>query len=267
MLNPANNEFATTIKGVQQRLQKLETTTQPAFIDWLEYNPGDFTYSSATRIDTGFDATSAFQIGDKLRIKHAGDYQYFYIVYVQAAYILIAGGDNYTFTASAITSIASSRLDVPTDWPAPTQFVYAGMSLELGPDTGSMTPGEADVYFDLKGQRVTLDYETTTSVDTASNYSSHLLTAEIPSILVAPSGLSADQTARPRFSSGRAQNAVWSEVWRGIFFSDSIHLETDANRPWPQYAQVGLAEPSVKFGNTGGSSSNVIYGICTYIIE
>lgn len=85
--------------------------------DWKEFNPSNFTYSSATRVSvSNYTPADLFQVGDKLRLTQT-TVKYFYIYAVGSNYIDISGGTDYTFVNAAVTAIATSRLSNPSGHP------------------------------------------------------------------------------------------------------------------------------------------------------
>ena len=79
------------------------------------------TYSSVTGqvgvITVPTDATTLFEIGDKLRFKQGAGYKYFVVTAVTSTTLSITGGSEYTLTNDAITDFYLSKWVDPVDWP------------------------------------------------------------------------------------------------------------------------------------------------------
>lgn len=124
LLNPANNQFAEIIKDLQQRLNKLETTTQPGFIDWLTLNPASTEYVSNNVIRILDSSMLAIlSESDPVRINQGGlkYFQAFTINRTTGDVTLIAGSD-YTFTSASYTAVAVSKIERPTGFPSSWNF-------------------------------------------------------------------------------------------------------------------------------------------------
>lgn len=80
-------------------------------------------YNSATSLTVPSDATTYYEVGDKIRLKQGGGYKYFYIVGVAATTLTITGGSDYTLTNAAITDYEISKNESPIGFPA--AFNYA----------------------------------------------------------------------------------------------------------------------------------------------
>lgn len=108
--------------------------------DWKNFNPANFTYSSATRISiANYTPSDFFQLGDKLEIVQTTA-KYFYIGVVGNNYIDVIGGDDYTVANTAITSFAISRVDNPAGFPdyfdfTPAIYDAAGASITVDTKT------------------------------------------------------------------------------------------------------------------------------------
>lgn len=79
------------------------------------------TYTSVTGqvgvIGVPTDATTLFEIGDKLRFKQGGGYKYFVVCAVTSTSLSITGGSEYTLTNAVITDFYMSKWVDPVDWP------------------------------------------------------------------------------------------------------------------------------------------------------
>lgn len=80
-------------------------------------------YASATTITVPTDATTYYQVGDKVRLKQGAGYKYYYIVAVAATLLTVTGGSDYTVANAAITDYDISRGNSPLGFP--TTFNWA----------------------------------------------------------------------------------------------------------------------------------------------
>jgi hypothetical protein len=80
-LNPTDVEFVKYLTDINQRLENLEKVTQPQYIDWYGINPALVERINDYKVNITGISQSQFAVGDKVRIKQAGDsdYRYFYI--------------------------------------------------------------------------------------------------------------------------------------------------------------------------------------------
>lgn len=77
-----------------------------------------WTYASATTITVPSDATTKYQVGDKVRLVQPTDgTKYFNIVAVAATTLTIIANDDYDLDNEAITSPYYSRIENPFGWP------------------------------------------------------------------------------------------------------------------------------------------------------
>lgn len=113
-----NFEFTQRIKDLEDTVQSLSTAPQSYQADWINLNPTEYIYNSATRIDiSDFDPRSRFSIGDRLELTQSSTTKYFYVIDVQSDHIKIYAGTDYTFTSDTITSIRASKNIKPTGFP------------------------------------------------------------------------------------------------------------------------------------------------------
>lgn len=77
-----------------------------------------WSYASASTITVPTDATTIYQVGDRLRFKQGGGYKYYTIAAVAATTITVDVNTDYTVANAAITNIAYSRAPVPYGFPA-----------------------------------------------------------------------------------------------------------------------------------------------------
>jgi hypothetical protein len=68
-------------------------------------------------INVPTNATTLFEVGDKIRFKQGGAYLYFYVTAVTATTLSITGGSEYTLTNAGITDFYMSKWVSPVDWP------------------------------------------------------------------------------------------------------------------------------------------------------
>lgn len=118
--------------------------------DYKEFNPANFTYSSATRINvSNYDPARYFQKGDRLVITQTTD-KYLYITNVTSTYIDVTGGSSYSVANAAITYFATSRLQRPSGFPASLNFAP-------NPTAGSGSISSSTILineFSITGDRV-----------------------------------------------------------------------------------------------------------------
>jgi hypothetical protein len=265
-----NEKLNPTDKKGRQHYQSL-------IQDWAFMLTDYFEYASANRVNLNtMVAVDSFQIGDRIRILQDDDpeYKYFFVVSPGDNYLMIAGGDNFTFTSSPIAEIAFSRIPTPFNWPA-TEFVYSGMTLAMYPssDIGASVDGEADAYFSIDNGRITVSYATTTNISTSGNAVNHYCFAQIPDALQVPSGVPADQVVFPTIQTGYADNADDFLVGIGslVIFEGQVQLGGvfgQATYPWPEFAAIRMGPyTDHKFGNASnsGNSSIKINGSISYI--
>jgi hypothetical protein len=81
-----------------------------------------WTYASATTINVPTDATTKYQVGDKIRFKQGGAYKYMVITVVAATLLTVFGGSDYSVANAAITDVAFSRASEPFGFPSLLNF-------------------------------------------------------------------------------------------------------------------------------------------------
>lgn len=153
-LNPANNTFAELIKDMFRRVRKLENTTQPAFSDWLSFNPSEFTYSSNNNATVSEEISNQLSIGDTVRIFQGGAYKYFYLSAKPTSTSIRFSGGLQTFTNASFTDIGFGRKNNPTGHPVIIEF-----DPNLDALGATYTPGVAaglKYYFSMQGRQVTI---------------------------------------------------------------------------------------------------------------
>lgn len=93
--------------------------------DWMPLTESLYSYTSSSRIAVSdLDASTTFQVGDKMRFKQTGatSYQYCYITGKAAAYVNVRGGTSFSLTNLAFTEIAISRASSPVGFPIPMYY-------------------------------------------------------------------------------------------------------------------------------------------------
>ena len=118
-VNPVNVEFVNTIKNLQERIYKLETTPQPFIGDWIILNPIDFEYVVDNVLDTtpGLYANELFASGNIMRIEQGGQTKDFIInglsTVPQVRRFVLINDTNYPLTSDPIDEIKFSRIRPP----------------------------------------------------------------------------------------------------------------------------------------------------------
>jgi len=102
-------------------------------------------YASASTITVPTDATTRFQVGDKIRLTQT-TVKYFYVIAVAATTITLSGGSDYTVSNEAISSIAYSRAERPFGFPD-----FFNYTSTLG---GIMSGSVTFARFSMKGKLV-----------------------------------------------------------------------------------------------------------------
>lgn len=87
------------------------------------YADETWVYASATTVTVASDATTRYQIGDKVRFKQGAGYKYYYITAVASTTVTLNGGTDYTVANAAITDLEWSRAERPFGFP--DWFTYA----------------------------------------------------------------------------------------------------------------------------------------------
>lgn len=269
-----NNQLEASDKSGRVNYQSLIEDWGGMLVDYFAFN-------TANRIeidDTMVDVLASFQVGDRLRIlqNDSADYKYFFVVVVGEDYLLIAGGDNYTFTSSPIIEIAFSRYPTPFGWPA-NNFVYSSVALIMYPTSGigASIDGTADAFFSIDNGRITISYRTVDAITTSGDAVNHYCFAEIPEPLQVPSGDAADQNVFPTIQTGYADNADDFLVGIGslVIFEGEVQLGGSFGQdiyPWPDYAAIRMGPyADHKFGNASnsGNSAIAINGSITYTFD
>ena len=122
------------------------------------YKDEVWVYASSTTVTVSSDATTRYQIGDKVRFKQGGGYKYYYITAVASTTVTLNGGTDYTVANSTITDLEWSRADRPFGFP--DWFAYTP-TLGVG---GTMTYSSTSVTlarFSMKGKLVNVQVSIT----------------------------------------------------------------------------------------------------------
>lgn len=169
MLNPANNEYAKLVNGLNKRLRVLENNTQPQRIDWYEFNPSDFVYAADDRLITDNVIANQLDIGDKVRVLQADSvsYKYFYIVDITTATatsknIYLHAGVDYVYTNAVLSEIGFSEAPTPAGHPVAFRFEGGAWYTSVNNfDTEITTTSTA--YFYMTGAIAYIDYSISSS--------------------------------------------------------------------------------------------------------
>lgn len=96
---------------------------------WINPNES-WSYASATTITVPTDATTKYQVGDRIKLTQSSTVKYFYIIGVAATTLTITGGSDYTLANSAITANYYSKVTNPLGFPAAFNYspTFAGFS-------------------------------------------------------------------------------------------------------------------------------------------
>lgn len=129
-------------------------------------------YASATTITVPTDATTYYQVGDRVRFKQGGGYKYGVLVLVAATLLTIWGGTDYTVANAAITDYEISREVSPVGFPAQFNYTPTFTGFSVDP-TNFISRGRVD------GNYMSLDFKAATSG--TSNATTCTLTAPIAS--------------------------------------------------------------------------------------
>lgn len=82
--------------------------------DWDSYQGSNFTYSASNEIQvTGLPVEGNFQVGDRIRIRQAGAYKYFFLVSTPPTNKIRVQGGDYTVANAPIEELSVSRLSTP----------------------------------------------------------------------------------------------------------------------------------------------------------
>lgn len=96
---------------------------------WINPNES-WSYASATTITVPTDATTKYQVGDRIKLTQSSTVKYFYIIGVAATVLTITGGSDYTLANSAISANYYSKVTNPLGFPAAFNYTptFAGFS-------------------------------------------------------------------------------------------------------------------------------------------
>jgi len=148
-----NNPIIDRIRDLETTVSALSNARQPYIGDWFEFN-NIFTYSSATAMaTTGLDLTGSFKVGDKLRFKQGGAYQYAYVYDVSTTTLNIQTGSDYSLVAGTITDVAKG---INSASGHPIQMKFNPSLTAIG---ATFTQGAAlglDYRFSMTGDLVTI---------------------------------------------------------------------------------------------------------------
>jgi hypothetical protein len=108
----------------------LATPTIRNWDGWMDANE-TWTYASASTITVPTDATTKYQIGDKIKLTQT-TVKYFYITGVTSTVLTITGGSDYTLVNAAITANYYSKTSNPQGFPhffSYAPFAWGGFSV------------------------------------------------------------------------------------------------------------------------------------------
>jgi len=166
------NIFSTNTKiksaEVNTNFNYLETVVNEGWV-----NPDEtWTYLSATTITVPTDATTKYNIGDKIKITQT-TVKYFYIVGVTATILTVTAGSDYTVANAAITEPFYSKVETPQGFDAPFNWVPTLVGWSANPAT--------NVYrFSLSGRKCILHIRQ--AADGTSNAQSITFTLPITAV-------------------------------------------------------------------------------------
>ena len=170
---------------------------------------GTWTYASATTATVDAGAAGVYTVGDKIRWKEGGAYEYGYIIAVADTLITIVGS---TFAGGAITDNAHSHAETPLGFPS----VFA----HTATTTGWAASPTQDIAYTINGKTVTLMFV----VAGTSNATSASFT--LPVAAVAPNVEGALGLARDN-------NVYKTTACRMYVATTSISFDTDmASGAW-----------------------------------
>lgn len=115
-----------------------------------------WSYASATSITVPSDATTTYNVGDRIHLVQSATDKYFYIVAVAATTLTIDPNTDYTLTNSAITSPEYSKQQLPVSFP--DWFNYSPTLTGF-----SANPTNAIYKFKIDGRKVTVVVAQTTN--------------------------------------------------------------------------------------------------------
>lgn len=99
----------------------------PTILVGSVYQDDSWAYASVSgqigTVTVTTDATTRYEVGQKVRFKQGAGYKYFIITSVSATSISITGGSEYTLTNAAITDLYISNWISPLDWPMTMQSI------------------------------------------------------------------------------------------------------------------------------------------------
>lgn len=160
-------------------LAKLEANLQSMIATgWVELSE-TWTYASATTVTVSSDATTRFEIGDRVRYKQGAGYKYGSVFAITATVLSITGGNDYSVANTGITNIAVARVKAPVDWPGTFAFTPS-------PTGFSVAPSIATARFRLDGNNCTVSVFI--NADGTSNSTAMLISA--PLVAATVSGMS-----------------------------------------------------------------------------
>lgn len=100
---------------------------------WFSATLEAWTYASATTITVPTDATTRYDVGDRIRLKQGAGYLYFVVVAVTATLLTITGGSDYILANAAITNQDYSPCVQPLGFPAAFNYTVTPTGFSVNP--------------------------------------------------------------------------------------------------------------------------------------
>lgn len=150
--------------------------SQPLSEDWVEtLEPAVGNVSQEIVFsDSTYDTTRFFNLGDFIYLKQSGVEKYFLVADRNNNILTVRAGDDYSLIDEAITNLAFSRGNVPSDFPE-----IFGYIPDIIPDSGSATVINGSLQFKMQGRLVNVIGQISVSV-TSGTPSNFLIELPIP---------------------------------------------------------------------------------------
>lgn len=184
-----------TLTGSQTLTNKVLTSptinspiiSSPEIRNWDGWESANesWSYASATTITVPSDATTKYQVGDKIKLTQT-TVKYFVVTAVSATVLTIYGGSDYTLVNAAISLNYYSKVETPQGWP--DWFNY-----DCAPTGYSGTPTQTVSKFSVKGRVCIL----TPNITGTSNATTLVIQAPITATggdSIMPAGFARDNT-------------------------------------------------------------------------
>lgn len=173
-LNPANNEYAKLVGGMDKRLKALENTTQQQQIDWFEINASAFVdgtvavgYSTSITIYESFEAL--FTVGDKFRIADSlGAQNNYYIIRVSNEFASAGQSIVYLATDNVSNIIDNQGGYAIANIANPAGF-EGGLTYKAEvTDQSFNVVGEGQIFMTMSGNTVLINFSNGTDCDSCT---------------------------------------------------------------------------------------------------